>query len=447
MRKVLAIAAREYRAAVQSKAFIISLVLMPVIWGGSIALQRLVRKAEDRSTKKFAVIDRTQQLRPALDAALEFRNRVLIYDRDTGEQEQPKYEIVYVEPSAFERSALLRQRYELSQRVEKSEFEGFLDIGPDAIALGPPPTPGQPTDERREVRYQSSKPDGAFPRWADRAVNAAIQQRRFAERQIPQDEVRKLQQPVPVSSKGLTKRDPATGELRDASDESRIANVLVPVAMIVLMYLLILVGASPAMQGVVEEKQQRIAEVLLGSVTPFGLMLGKLLGVVAVALTVGGIYFTGGYVALSRYGLTDALSPGLLAWFVVYLVLAVLMYASLFIAVGAAAGDIKETQALLMPVMVLVALPMILLGAVVQDPNGPVAVAVSFFPFSTPMMMMARLGVPPGVPWWQPVVGVGLVLATTLACVWAAGRIFRVGLLMQGKGVKFADLARWVVHG
>jgi len=100
-----------------------------------------------------------------------------------------------------------------------------------------------------------------------------------------------------------------------------------------------------------------------------------------------------------------------------------------------------------MPVMLLVALPMMLLGAVVQDPNGPVAVAVSFFPFSTPMIMMARLGVPPGVPWWQPVAGVGLVLVTTMACVWAAGRIFRVGLLMQGKGVKIADLARWVVHG
>jgi ABC-2 type transport system permease protein len=131
----------------------------------------------------------------------------------------------------------------------------------------------------------------------------------------------------------------------------------------------------------------------------------------------------------------------------VYLVLAVLMYASLFIAVGAAAGDIKETQALLMPVMLLVALPMLLLAAVIQDPNGPLAMGVSFFPFSTPMMMVARIAVPPGVPWWQPVVGVVLVLVTSLACVWAAGRIFRVGLLMQGKGVKFADLARWVIRG
>jgi ABC-2 type transport system permease protein len=448
MRKVLAIAAREYRAAVQSKAFIISLVLMPVIWGGSIALQRLVKKAEDRSTKKVAVIDRTagQQIRPALDLAVERRNSKEVYDRETGEQDRPKIEIVHVEPSAYDRSAVLEQRYELSQRVEKGEFEGFVDIDPNVLAVGPPAPPGQ-KDEQRELRFQSSKPAGEIARWAERAVNEAIQQWRFAERQIPRDEVRALQQLVLLQAKGLTKRDAATGELRDASDESRIANILIPVALIVLMYVLILVGASPAMQGVVEEKQQRIAEVLLGSVTPFGLMLGKLLGVVAVAITVGGIYLTGGYWALSRYGMTDVLSAGLLAWFLVYLVLAVLMYASLFIAVGAAAGDIKETQALLMPVMLLVALPMLLLAAVIQDPNGPLAMGVSFFPFSTPMMMVARIAVPPGVPWWQPVVGVVLVLVTSLACVWAAGRIFRVGLLMQGKGVKFADLARWVIRG
>jgi ABC-2 type transport system permease protein len=75
------------------------------------------------------------------------------------------------------------------------------------------------------------------------------------------------------------------------------------------------------------------------------------------------------------------------------------------------------------------------------------AAAGSYFPFATPMLMVARLAVPPGLPWWQPALGAALVLATSLACVWAAGRIFRVELLMQGKGVKFSDLARWVIHG
>jgi ABC-2 type transport system permease protein len=201
------------------------------------------------------------------------------------------------------------------------------------------------------------------------------------------------------------------------------------------------------MQCVVEEKQQRISEVLLGSVSPFALMFGKLLGVVAVALTVGIVYATVGYTLAHRYGLTDALSPALLAWFFLFLTLAVLIFASLFIGVGAAASDIKETQSLLMPVMLIAALPMILLPAVLRAPNGIVAVVGSFFPFTAPMIMTARVSVPPGVALWQPVLAVVIVLLTVLGCVWAASRIFRVGLLMQGKGVKLADLARWVIRG
>jgi ABC-2 type transport system permease protein len=312
----------------------------------------------------------------------------------------------------------------------------------------PPPKPGEPVDARREVRVQSSKPGaGDFGRWAERAVNEGIQQRRFADEHVSRELVTKIQSPVWVKTKGLTRLDPVTGNVEDASDESQVVNFVLPAVLIVLMYTMILLGASPAMQGVVEEKQQRIAEVLLGSVSPFVLMLGKLIGVVGVSLTVGVLYMTGAYGALRHYGMTDALTPTVVAWFLVYLALAVLMYASLFVAVGAAAADIKETQSLLMPIMLIAALPMFMIGPVMQDPAGKVAVVGSFLPFSAPMIMMARIAVPPGLPWWQPVLGIVIVLATSLACVWAAGRIFRVGLLMQGKGVKLADLARWVVNG
>jgi ABC-2 type transport system permease protein len=449
MRKLLVIALREYKAAVKTKAFVISLVLVPVLWTFSIGIQILLHKAEDRSTKKFALVDRTadKQVTAAIEADLKVHNDIWVFDRETGEQTEPKFEVVPIAPSASDRASILKQRYDLSQRCQNGDFEGFLDIGPDVYAITTP-SKGQPIDERRELRYQSSKPGaGGFGRWAERAANEGIQQHRFADHRVPLELVRQLQQPVQLKSKGLTVEDAVTHELRDATEESRVATFALPAVLIVLMYFMILVGASPAMQGVVEEKQQRISEVLLGSISPFGLMLGKLLGVVAVALTVGAVYATVGYALAHRYGLTDSLTPGLLAWFFLFLTLAVLIYASLFIGVGAAASDIKETQSLLMPVMLLAALPMLLLGAVLQDPNGIVAMIGSFFPFTAPMIMTARVSVPPGVAMWQPALAVAIVLATVLGCVWAAGRIFRVGLLMQGKGVKFRDLARWVLRG
>ena len=201
------------------------------------------------------------------------------------------------------------------------------------------------------------------------------------------------------------------------------------------------------MQGVVEEKMQKIAEVLLGSVTPFQLMLGKLMGMIGVSLTVAGFYMTGIYILAYKYGVTDFLSPVVLAWFVVYLVLAILMYGSLFIAIGAAASDMKETQSLLMPVLMIVMLPLFVLVPIIQDPNSAFSTACSFFPPSTPMLMIARVSVPPGIDWWQPVLGVVGVLLATLACVYVAGRIFRVGILMQGKGAKFGDMIRWAIKG
>jgi ABC-2 type transport system permease protein len=214
-----------------------------------------------------------------------------------------------------------------------------------------------------------------------------------------------------------------------------------------LMFMVVLLTATPLMQGVVEEKMQRIAEVLLGSVRPFDLMLGKLLGMTAVSLTISAVYLGGAWWAVRRSDYAPDVSADLVAWFVAYQVLAALMYGSLFTAVGAACTDMKETQTLMWPVMVLVVVPLGLLGAVVQEPNGAVVTGLSFFPFATPMLMVARQAVPPGVPWWQPIVGIAEVLLTTLVCVWVASRIFRVGILLQGKGARLGDLARWVLRG
>jgi ABC-2 type transport system permease protein len=123
------------------------------------------------------------------------------------------------------------------------------------------------------------------------------------------------------------------------------------------------------------------------------------------------------------------------------------MFGSLFIAVGAAATDVKDTQTLLMPIMLIACLPFFALGPIMQEPNGTIARVCSFFPFSTPMLLVARQSVPPGVPAWEMAAGIAIVLLTTLVCLWAAGRIFRVGILMTGKGAKFTEMVRWVFRG
>ena len=102
---------------------------------------------------------------------------------------------------------------------------------------------------------------------------------------------------------------------------------------------------------------------------------------------------------------------------------------------------------MVLPVTIVAAAPIFVLLHVIQNPNSTMSVVMSLIPPVTPMLMVLRQAVPPGVPLWQPLLGIVLVLLTTLACVFAAGRIFRVGILMQGKGAKVGDMLRWVIHG
>jgi ABC-2 type transport system permease protein len=452
MRKVLVIALREYRAAVRTKAFLISLTLMPLLMGGSIGVQILFKNMDDTKEKHFAVIDRTPkgELFNVLDDEAKKRDQNPPQNNELAKQPRGSFVLKTIKPSADDEEAIKEQRLALSKRVEAGEFRGFLEIGAKVLDYDDPSKPpsGKQADDAHSIRYQSNNPTSIeFSIWADRVLNAAIERQRFADANVHAEKVQAMQRRVDLRVKALTKLNEKTGKIEDAPDESQIANILVPGVLIALMFLMIMIGATPAMQSVIEEKMQRIAEVLLGSVTPFQLMLGKLAGMVGVSLTVAAVYLIGAYIVAGRYQYTEYLAPHVLAWFLVYLVLAVLMFGSLFIAVGAAATDMKESQSLLLPIMLVACLPLFVLGAIIQEPNGTLATTMSFIPTATPMLMTARLAVPPGVPWWQPLLGVLGVLVATLVCVWAAGRIFRVGILMQGKGARFGDMFKWVVRG
>src|SRR5262249_30889088 len=144
----------------------------------------------------------------------------------------------------------------------------------------------------------------------------------------------------------------------------------------------------------------RVAEVLLGSVGASQLMLGKLLGNVAGSLTVVAIYATGGYLAALRYGWTDLIPYCLVPWFLVFQVLSVLFFSSIFMSIGAAVNQMKEAQSLLLPVFLLMSLPMFTWLQMVREPNGTIATWMSFFPPSTPLVMVLRLGSESVIPRW-----------------------------------------------
>src|SRR5262249_40262980 len=159
----------------------------------------------------------------------------------------------------------------------------------------------------------------------------------------------------------------------------------------------------------------------------------------AVSLTMAAVYLGGIYVVAMYKDWTRYLPAHVLVWFLLFLLLAVTMYGSIFLAIGSAASDIKETQTLVLPVILLACIPMFVLRNALENPNHPLVVWTSFLPPVTPMLMTVRIAISPGPVWWQPWLSVTLAIATTIVCVYAAGRIFRIGILMQGKGARLGQ--------
>jgi ABC-2 type transport system permease protein len=446
--KVLVVAMREYKAAVHTKSFLVSVLLMPVMMFGGAGVQVLLQSHPDTKDKVFAVIDRTpgELIYPLLQKAAEKRNETKVFDPDTKRQIKSKFILEKVSPQ----SDIKKQRLELSNQVRDEKYWGFLEIGPDVCKAAVPGVSSREgpkkaeEDDGRALRYQTSHVTSEdFPQWAQTQLLLAVMGKRMG---VTLDE-ESLNQSASLALKREGLSEERNGEIVDPPLLNQIARFIVPAALVALMFMMIMLSSTPAMHGVVEEKMQKIAEVLLGSLSPFQLMLGKLAGLMSVSLTVAAVYLGGAYWAANHYGVAETLPVPILLWFVVFQVLAILMYGSLYLAVGAAASDTKETQTLVMPIIMVVCIPMFILRSALEDPNSPMVMGASFFPPITPMLMMARIAISPGPIWWQPYLAVVLTLAVTALCVYAAGRIFRVGILMQGKGARISQLVQWIIHG
>jgi ABC-type Na+ efflux pump permease subunit len=282
--------------------------------------------------------------------------------------------------------------------------------------------------------------------WAQRAIGQAATQRKIESLGIPRDKAHALLTRADVVPMALAQKD-LSGAIKADEKQNMAAAIGVPLGVLFLMFVIVIVGSSPMMMNVMEEKQQRISEVLLGSVRPFELMMGKLLGGVGVALTLIAIYFAGAMWAAQRFHFAKYIEPRLLIWFVLFAVVAIFMYGALFVAVGSAVSNAREAQSLMTPIMMLIIVPMMALGPILQSPNGSIATALSFFPPSAPMASIVRMSIPPGAPPWQLIASLVLTALTAIVIVWCAGRIFRVGILMQGQGAKLGEMMKWVVSG
>ena len=440
MRKVLTVAKAEYFIAVTSKAFLIGIALMPLFMGGAILVQFLTRDQVDLTPRKLAVVDQTGVLFDAISRRADQRNTLTIFDGEGDDRKQvrAKFVVEQVElapETEGDKEALSKLGVSLSDRVRDGDLFAFAVIDRDVIASG-----GQ-----GEIRYHSQTPSYFdLSNWLEFSINQEIKLLRSQKLGLTPENVLALTSNQNVRQFGLVEVD-QSGKDQGAKEENRLLTFAVPTGGLMLMFMMIMSVAPTMLNNVLEEKMQKISEFLVSSISPFQLMLGKLLGAIAVGLTLSTIYLGAAYSLTRHFEISQDVPTTLYLWFVFFLLLALVIFGSIFSAIGAACSEIRDAQSLMTPVMLLVIIPLMCLGPVIDSPNSTFARAISLFPPATPMLMFVRIALPPGPETWEIVLATVFTVVFALVCVWAAGKVFRVGILSQGQAPSFAKLIRWVI--
>ena len=206
------------------------------------------------------------------------------------------------------------------------------------------------------------------------------------------------------------------------------------------------------LNNTVEEKANRIAEVLLSSVTPGEIMMGKLLGIAGIGLTMVGAWLATIFIGVHLYhgpgaevvgpAVDSVATSGLVPMFLLCFLLGYLIYAGLFLSIGALCNDIKEAQSFQGPMMLIMMVPLFTMVFVHRDPQGTLATILTWIPLYTPFTLMNRASANP--PWMEVAGATLLMIATALLLLWSAGRIFRMAMLRAGNRPKLAEIARWI---
>jgi ABC-2 type transport system permease protein len=434
MRKIFTLFKREYRAAVRTKSFIISLLLVPIMMGGGFVAVIISENKIDTEDKHFTVIDRTGELQQYLQQAVEERNSKEIMHSKTGEQIQPAFVVDF---TSFDQLDSTGQQLSLSNRVKSAELYAYIEIGPGFIH-------GDGQGSGAYLRYFSEHSfNDPYREWFSNSLNKEAQILRAAELNLDDEQTRHLTKWIGIEGMGLASVDKKTGAQQGAEKSNDLQSFLVPYVMMILMFMLVMMGAIPQLTAVMEEKNEKIAEVLLGAVTPFQFMMGKVLGGVGVSLTTATIYIAAGVFTLNYFGMQSLIPYDVFPWFFVFSVLFILMVGSGMAALGATCNDTKDASSLTFPGILPAIIPMFLMMPVIQDPGGAFATTMSLIPVFTPSLMVVRMATTVTIPMWQPIAGLIGVILFTLFTIWVGARVFRTAILIQGQKPTLATLIRY----
>lgn len=430
MKKVLIIIKREYLVRVRTRAFVIGTIASPLLMLGLITLpvffatrgggdRRVTVLDQSGDPELFDAIKRSVEGK--LDAPEELNRR----DPGVGRTRYQLTRVVVPRDSNLE--AVIKQ---YTDQAEKDPDATLLVLRPGGL-------------DNFEPEYYAKNTTDFSIGTLERAINDGVSSVRLKRAGLDQSTISRYTKRVELNKKKIT-----SGGL---VEEGGGADFIVAFVMLFFIYISVLMYGLFVMRGVIEEKQSRIVEVVISSVKPTQMMLGKVIGIGLVGLTQTGVWAlsalvltTAGVSAFSARGITMPKIPiSLLIYFVVFFLLGYFLYATLYAMVGSMVSSEEDAQQAQMPVTLLLVVPMVIFNMIIANPTSTSSIVLSMVPFFAPTLMMMRIAVV-NPPLWQILLSMGIMVATILGCVWIAAKIYRVGILMYGKRPSIAELGRWL---
>ncbi len=463
MKYSLLVALREYAENVKTRGFWVGILLFPLLLAASFQVPRLLEKYA-KPTRSFCVIDPSKEFVKVIDDALEADYAKALKaahdeyeakkknDAKIAEFQPPKHSFRRVElPEGAEGAKpadTLRNLRPWLRGDKQIQVEGKPE---DLFAVIVLP-PLELSVAKGTQFWCSNLADTGLSDLVERALKEELRNREFLARGVDKKDFERINR-IEVE---FDRKDPKKAEGEEKVSDTEEWRQRAPIGFVYMLFVAIMTVAQMLLSSTIEEKSNRIVEVLLSSVTPWELMLGKLLGVAFVGITMLLAWLASLFGVLSYYAggigkggeiaqilVNLLISPGLLVPFVAYFLLGYLLYSSMLLAVGSTCNTLKDAQNFMGPVMTVLMVPLFTMVFIVQDPNGMLARVLSWVPIFTPFTMMNRMAGDP--PTWE-VVGTFALLAGTVAfAIWFSGRIFQNGILRTGqppKLLEFLKLAR-----
>jgi len=408
MSKTAIVIRKEYLERVKSKGFIISTILIPVLMSSFIVIPILVTLLSRDSKTVIAIHDATGKYQSAIEAAFE---------------KQETLSMIWVDwQKESEREATLKG-------IETGKITGYLLL--------------KEVDGKLEAVYTAKNiVDFSINRKIESTIQKAVSRLALKNKGFTDDEIAMLEKPIELKTQKISGSS--------QGDKGALSEFLLAYVMVMLIYGTLLTYGITVMSSVMEEKSSKVMEVLIASVKPFELMVGKVVGIGLVAFTQYLIWAVVVF-ALSAMSLQYNakfqfdLSPMLLVYFVLYFVLGYLIYATLYAAVGSAFENPQDAQSLTTPITFLIIIPIVAMNYVISKPDSVASVILSLVPFFSPILMMGRLTIT-DVPLWQVLLSIGLMVGTFYAVMLFSAKVYRIGVLMYGKKPSLAEVLKWLKY-